>query len=82
MLQETLFCTIDVADLYTMVPQVERVLSLKKMFDYFKLKHVGGLKVETIMRLSRYVMQKIIISLIMANIIIKLKEEQWVLLLH
>ena len=57
MRQEILFCTIDVADLYTMVPQVEGVLSLKKMLDYFKLKHVGGLKVETIIRLSRFVMQ-------------------------
>ena len=46
MRQETLFCTVDVADLYTMVPQIEGVLSLKKMLDYFKLKHVGGLKVE------------------------------------
>ena len=55
--QETLFCTIDVADLYTMVPQVEGVLSLKKMLDYFKLKHVGRLKFETIIRLSRFVMQ-------------------------
>ena len=55
--QETLFCTIDVADLYTMVPQVGGVLSLKKMLDCFKLKHVGGLKVETIIRLSRFVMQ-------------------------
>ena len=40
-----------------MVPQVEGVLSLKKMLDYFKLKQVGGLKVETIIRLSRFVVQ-------------------------
>ena len=57
MRQETVFCTIDVADLYTIVPQVEGVLSLKKMLDCFKLKHVGGLRVETIIRLSRFVMQ-------------------------
>ena len=57
MRQETLFCTIDVADLYTMVPQVEGVLSLKKMLDTLKLKHIGGLKVETVIRLSRFVMQ-------------------------
>ncbi|CAF4165834.1 unnamed protein product, partial [Rotaria sordida] len=55
--QETLFCTIDVADLYTMVPQTEGVLSLKKMLDHLKLKQVGGLKIETIIRLSRFVMQ-------------------------
>ncbi|CAF1412533.1 unnamed protein product [Rotaria sordida] len=55
--QETLFCTIDVTDLYTMVPQTEGVLSLKKMLDYLKLKQVGGLKIETIIRLSRFVIQ-------------------------
>ncbi|CAF1423244.1 unnamed protein product [Rotaria sordida] len=55
--QETLFCTIDVTDLYTMVPQTEGVLSLKKMLDHLKLKQVGGLKIETIIRLSRFVMQ-------------------------
>ncbi|CAF3917583.1 unnamed protein product [Rotaria sordida] len=57
MRQETLFCTIDVMDLYTMVPQVEGVLALRKMLEYFKLKQVGGLKIETIIRLSRFVMQ-------------------------
>ncbi|CAF4649402.1 unnamed protein product [Rotaria sp. Silwood2] len=55
--QETLFCTIDVADLYTMVPQTEGVLSLKKMLDYLNIKQVGGLKIETIIRLSRFVMK-------------------------
>ena len=55
--QETLFCTIDVVDLYTMIPQVEGVLSLKKMLDHLKLKQVDGLKAETIIRLSRFVMQ-------------------------
>ncbi|CAF4366572.1 unnamed protein product, partial [Rotaria sordida] len=34
--QGTLFCTIDVTDLYTMVPQTEGVLSLKKMLDHVK----------------------------------------------
>ncbi|CAF4507439.1 unnamed protein product [Rotaria sp. Silwood2] len=53
----TIFCTIDVVDLYTMIPQVEGVLSLKKMLDYLKLKKVGGLKIETITRLSRFFMQ-------------------------
>ena len=54
---ETLFCTIDVTDLYTMIPQIEGVLSLKKMLDLLKLKQVNGLKTETIIRLSRFVMQ-------------------------
>lgn len=38
MCQETILCTIDVADLYTMIPQVEGVLSLKKMLDHLHLK--------------------------------------------
>ncbi|CAF1493550.1 unnamed protein product [Adineta ricciae] len=63
MKQETLLCTIDVADLYTMIPQVEGVLALKKMLDYLKLKQIGGLKVETIVRLSRFVMQNNYFSL-------------------
>ena len=55
--QETIFSTIDVTDLYTMVPHIEGVLSLKKMLDYLNLKQIGGVKVETIIRLSRFVMQ-------------------------
>ncbi|CAF1510802.1 unnamed protein product, partial [Rotaria sordida] len=55
--ENTIFCTIDVIDLYTMIPQVEGVLSLKNMLDYLKLKKVSGLKIETIIRLSRFVMQ-------------------------
>ncbi|CAF4104301.1 unnamed protein product, partial [Rotaria magnacalcarata] len=54
--QDTIFCTIDVTDPYTMVPQIEGVLSLRKMLDQLKLKQVGKLKVETIIRLSRFVM--------------------------
>ena len=54
---ETLLCTMDVSDLYTMVPQVEGVLSLKKMLDRLGLKQVGGLQIETIIRLARFVMQ-------------------------
>jgi len=52
----TLLCTIDVADLYTMIPQVEGVLSLKKMFDYLHIKQINGLKLEVILRLARFVM--------------------------
>ncbi|CAF3810183.1 unnamed protein product [Rotaria sordida] len=55
--QNTIFCTIDGIDLYTMIPHVEGVLSLKKMLDYLKLKKANGFKVETIIRLSRFVMQ-------------------------
>jgi hypothetical protein len=55
--QETLLCTIDVTDLYTMIPQVEGVLTLKKMLDHLKLKQINNLKVEAIIRLARFVMQ-------------------------
>ncbi|CAF3415883.1 unnamed protein product [Rotaria socialis] len=54
--RDTIFCTIDVTDLYTMIPQIEGVLSLRKMLDQLKLKEIGKLKVETIIRLSRFVM--------------------------
>ncbi|CAF1388395.1 unnamed protein product [Rotaria sordida] len=43
MCQETLFCTIDVADLHTMVPQTEGVLSLKKMQIVKQISNSGGL---------------------------------------
>ena len=76
MKQETLLCTIDVKDLYTMVPQVEGVLSLKKMLDHLKLKQVGGLKVETIIRLSRFVMQNNYFHM-MVNFIIKYVVVLW-----
>ncbi len=55
MCQETILCTIDVADLYSMVPQIEGVLALKKMMDHLQLKQIGGLNVETIIRLSQFV---------------------------
>ncbi|CAM4929548.1 unnamed protein product [Rotaria socialis] len=55
--KETLLCTIDVVDLYTMIPQTEGVLAIKKMLDYLELKQIGGLKIETIIRLSRFVMK-------------------------
>jgi hypothetical protein len=63
MRSDTLFCTIDVADLYTMIPQVEGVLSLKKMLDHLMLKQVGGLKSETLIRLSRFVIKNNYFSL-------------------
>lgn len=53
---ETLLGTIDVADLYTVIPQVEGVLALKKMFDHLKLKRINGLPIEVILRLARFVM--------------------------
>ncbi|CAF2049280.1 unnamed protein product [Rotaria magnacalcarata] len=44
-------------DLYTMIPQTEGVLAIKKMLDYLELKQIDGLKIETIIRLSRFVMR-------------------------
>ena len=55
--QETILCTVDVVDLYTMIPQIEGVLALKKMLDKLQLKQIGGLKIETIIRLARFVIQ-------------------------
>lgn len=55
--QTTSLCTIDVVDLYTMIPQTEGLFSIKKMLDNLKIKQTDGLKVETIIRLSRFVLQ-------------------------
>ncbi|CAF4506305.1 unnamed protein product [Rotaria magnacalcarata] len=55
--EETLLCTIDIVDLYTMIPQTEGVLAIKKMLDYLELKQIGGLKIEIIIRLIRFVMK-------------------------
>ena len=38
-----------------MIPQVEVVLCIKKLLDYFQLKQIGGLKTEVILRLARFV---------------------------
>ena len=42
--RETSLCTIDVIELYTMIPQVEGVLALKKMLDYLNLKQIDRFK--------------------------------------
>lgn len=55
--KETFFCTIHVTDIYNMIPQIECVLLLKKMLDYSNIKQVDGMKIETIIRLSRFVIQ-------------------------
>ncbi|CAF1203313.1 unnamed protein product [Adineta steineri] len=55
--QGTSLCTIDVVDLYTMIPQMEGVLALEKMIDHLQLKQVDGLTKETIIRLAKFVMQ-------------------------
>jgi len=55
--RDTLLCTMDVVDLYTMIPQTEGILSIRKMLDYLQIKQLGELKIETIIRLSRFVIQ-------------------------
>ena len=40
-----------------MIPQIEGVLSLRRMLDYLKIRQVDGIKIETIIRLSRFVMK-------------------------
>ncbi|CAM4860566.1 unnamed protein product [Rotaria socialis] len=50
--QDTLICTMDVIDLYTMIPQTEGILAIKKMLDYLNIKQINGLKIETVIRLS------------------------------
>ena len=54
--EETLLCTLDVADLYTMILQIDSVLSLWKMLEFLKMEQIDGLKVETIIRISRFMM--------------------------
>ena len=53
----TLLGTMDVIDLYTMIPQAEGVLAIRQMLEELKLKEIDGLKCETIIRLCRFVMQ-------------------------
>ncbi|CAF1538052.1 unnamed protein product [Adineta ricciae] len=53
----TILCTIDVSDLYTVIPHVEGVLSLKSMLDHLKLKKVNNVRTEAILRLARFVMK-------------------------
>ncbi|CAF1366766.1 unnamed protein product [Adineta steineri] len=44
--QETSLCTIDIIDLYTMIPQIEGVLALRKMLEYLQLKQIGDLQIK------------------------------------
>ncbi|CAF3829369.1 unnamed protein product [Rotaria sp. Silwood1] len=47
----------DVMDLYTMMPQTEGILSIRKMLNFLNIKQVNDLKIETIIRLSRLMVQ-------------------------
>jgi hypothetical protein len=41
-----------------MIPQIDGGISLRKMMNHLNLKQIGELKVEKVIRLSRFVMQK------------------------
>ncbi|CAF1044442.1 unnamed protein product [Rotaria sp. Silwood1] len=53
--QETLLCTMDVLNFYTMIPQTDGIFSIKKMLDPLHIKQINGLKIETIIRSCRFV---------------------------
>ncbi|CAF5147309.1 unnamed protein product, partial [Rotaria sp. Silwood1] len=46
--QETLPGTMNVMDLYTMMPQIEGILSIRKMLNFLNIKQVNDLKIQTI----------------------------------
>ena len=53
----TLFLTMDVSDLYTMVPQEGGIQAIKKMLRIFQISQIQGVKTSTILLLARYVMK-------------------------
>lgn len=55
--RDTLFLTMDVSDLYTMVPQEGGIQAIKKMLHTFQIKQIQGVKTSTILLLARYVMK-------------------------
>ncbi|CAF1488392.1 unnamed protein product [Adineta steineri] len=55
--KETSLCTIDIVDLYTMIPQVAGVMALKKMLNHLQLQKIGELTTDTIIQLARFVME-------------------------
>lgn len=52
----TLFCTFDITDLYTMLPQEEAIAILKKFLLSFGYKHVKGMTLDAIESLARIVL--------------------------
>ncbi|CAF4540624.1 unnamed protein product [Rotaria sp. Silwood2] len=53
--EETVLCSMDVIDLYTMIPQTEGILAIRKMLNYLNIKQIKGITIETIIRLCRFV---------------------------
>lgn len=52
----TSFITMDVTDLYTMIPQEGEVTAIKKLIEACGLKQIDGVKKEIILSLTRFVM--------------------------
>ncbi|CAM4986267.1 unnamed protein product [Rotaria socialis] len=55
--KRTMFLTMDVSDLYTMVPQEGGIQALKKMLRHFNINEIKKMKTSTILLLARFVMQ-------------------------
>lgn len=55
--KDTLFLTMDVSDLYTMVPQEGGIQAIKKMLRIFNIDQIEGVKLPTILLLARFVMK-------------------------
>ncbi|CAF1549133.1 unnamed protein product [Adineta ricciae] len=54
---QTQFVTMDVSDLYTMVPQEGGIQAIKKMLRVFHIDQIQEVKTSTILLLARYVMK-------------------------
>ncbi|CAM4816277.1 unnamed protein product, partial [Rotaria magnacalcarata] len=52
----TSFITMDVTDLYTMIPQEGGVTTIKRLIEASGLKQIDGVKKEIILALARFVM--------------------------
>jgi hypothetical protein len=52
----TSFITMDITDLYTMIPQEEGVTAIKRLMEASNLKQIDGVKKEIILTLARFVM--------------------------
>ena len=55
--RNTKFLTMDVSDLYTMVPQEGGIQAIKKMLHTFQIHEIQGVKKSIILLLARYVMK-------------------------
>ncbi|CAF4492329.1 unnamed protein product, partial [Didymodactylos carnosus] len=54
---DTIFVTIDVSDLYTMVPQKGGLEAIRKMLEILKVKQIAGIPIETILEMAQFVLE-------------------------